>query len=281
MLKMKLFIFLNYAANRFRNGKVGASAGSANIYDSRFALLSYSRLVCVCLSLYYLSATKLNHPMKLKEIALNTVYKHPLSLINRQAWCAKEHYWSYLKKYDTGSYQKVIVQVDDNLTLTDCTINNNITARDVVRINRYLDLTAFLKLDNFKKKETLLKLLHTSMLYLAECYSWEKVSLNNANELCINDGLEYRFKVKGKNFRSPTKDFIGYVECYWDIDCFKATGIIIRKDGRLLKSQIFMEIEPYNGEFIYYSNCKWDDAYTFSLYSKEGKKWSIAILSIV
>jgi hypothetical protein len=50
-----------------------------------------------------------------------------------------------------------------------------------------------------------------------------------------------------------------------------ATGVILRKDGPILKQEVFLEVEPYYGEFIYYSSCKWDDDYTFSLYSKEGK----------
>jgi hypothetical protein len=99
--------------------------------------------------------------------------------------------------------------------------------------------------------------------------------------ICLNSGIEYKFKVKDKDFKSPTKEFIGHVACYWDIDKFTATGVIIRRDGLLLKQEVLMEIEPYNGEFIYYSTCKWDDAYTFSLYSKEGNKWSVGVLSLV
>jgi hypothetical protein len=132
-----------------------------------------------------------------------------------------------------------------------------------------------------ERKKSLLELLHSCMLYLAGQYHWEREPLLNAYLQCIETNLEYKFKVKNKDFKSPTKQFIGYVQCYWEMDKFTATGVILSKDGHVLKQEVFLDIEPYNGEFIYYSSCKWDDAYTFSLYSKEGEKWSLSILSLI
>jgi hypothetical protein len=219
--------------------------------------------------------------MKLREIAIYTIYKHPLSIMNKQVWCVQEQYWSYLKGYDTGKYQKVIIRVDDDIKL----INNNdeLTepAVDVITLDKYFDIKNFLSLNDPEKKKSSLELLHASMIYIAKIKNWNVEPLFNAYKNCMDSNIEYRFKVGNKNFTSPTKDFIGYVNCYWDIDKFTATGVISRKNGSILKEKTIMGIEPYFGELIYYGKCKWDDAYTFSLYSKQGEKWSIAILALV
>lgn len=218
--------------------------------------------------------------MKLREIAIHTTYKHPLSVFNAQTWCVREQYWSYLKNYDTGQFAKVVVRVDNNPSLKkdDFTLQN--TDSNVVVISKYFDISAFLTLNDINKKKALLELLHASMLCLAQQYNWYKEPLVDAYEKCKHANLEYRFKVKDKEYKSPDKKFIGCVECYWDLEHFTATGIIKGKDSNIVKEEVLMDIVPYNGEFIYYSNCKWDDPYTFSLYSKDKQKWSVKILSV-
>ena len=219
--------------------------------------------------------------MKLKEIAINTVYKHPLSILNKYAWCVQEQYWHYLGKYETGQWQKVIVQVSDDPALMKIDYQLPRSIADVAVIIRYFDITNFLDLDKGRKKKALLDLLHDSMLHLATEYQWDKEVLTNAFNQCIESGLDYRFKVKDKDFKSPTRQFIGSIHCIWDLDNFKAIGVIADKDGVVLKEETLINTEPYHGEFIYYSKCKWDDPYTFSLYSKEGKRWSIAVIAVV
>ncbi|SDQ01688.1 hypothetical protein SAMN05428975_5934 [Mucilaginibacter sp. OK268] len=218
--------------------------------------------------------------MKLNSISIRTVFKHPHQFdFNIQTWCIQEQYWSYLKKYDVGQFRRIIVRVNDTNIITEYDNIIDEPSNDVIAINKYFDIASFLNMNVFEKKRALLELLHNCMLYLAGQYGWEKESLLNAYHECVESNLEYKFKVKNKDFKSPTKEFIGYIQCYWDIDKFTATGVILRKDEHPLRQEVIMEIEPYHAEFIYYSTCKWDDPYTFSLYSKEGKKWSIAITS--
>lgn len=217
--------------------------------------------------------------MKLKEIVIST--KGPLKEMNKQTWCVQEQYWSYLKGYDTGRYQKIVIEIDDDIRALDNDGNLVGLAVDVLVVVKYFDIQGFLSLEDYEKKRRLLELLHATMMDLGECNNWNVELFSNAYKNCIESNLEYRFKVRDKNYKSPTRGFIGYVKCYWDLDKFTATGVISRKDGSILKEETLVEIEPYFGDFIYYANCKWDDAYTFSLYSKEGKKWSIAILSLI
>lgn len=219
--------------------------------------------------------------MKLKEIAINTIYKHPLSILNKYAWCVQEQYWHYLEKYETGQWQKVIVQVNDAPTLIENDYQLSGSIADVAVVTRYFDIERFLGLDKLKKKKALLELLNDSMLFLANQYQWDKDTLSRAFDQCIESGLEYRFKVRNKDFKSPTRQFIGLIQCYWDLDSFIAVGIIMSKSGIILKEEKLIDVEPYHGEFIYYSKCKWDDPYTFSLYSKAGKRWSIEVISVV
>gem|GEM_PF-4201450 len=119
------------------------------------------------------------------------------------------------------------------------------------------------------------------MLFLAKNYNWEIAPLNYAYEQCIKHNLNYKFKLKDKNFKSTEGLFLGYVECVWEIDYFSVAGVILNRNGVLIKKEELLKIEPYKGDFIYYCNCKWDDNYNFSLYAKDGRRWSISIMSIV
>jgi hypothetical protein len=221
--------------------------------------------------------------MKLNSISVHTVYKHQHQLaFNICSWCIQEQYWSYLKKYDVGKFRKVIVRVDDTVTLFENDNKVEESSADVIAINRYFNISKFFDLSKHAKKQSLLELLHSSMICLAEQFNWEREPLINAYNQCIRNNLNYIFKVKDKGFKSPTKEFTGYVECTWDIDEFTATAIILLADNdSVVKQQILIKCEPHLAEFIYYSNCKWESNTTFSLIAKDNRKWSISLLSVV
>ncbi|WP_345951643.1 hypothetical protein ABDD95_09460 [Mucilaginibacter sp. PAMB04274] len=117
------------------------------------------------------------------------------------------------------------------------------------------------------------------MLLLADVNDWEKQPLINAFDSCIRLNLEYKFTLK--SLMSPSKDLLGYIQCYWDIERFMATGIIKRKNGEIIKQELLVNVEAYNGEFIYYAKCRWTDNYTFTLYMKDGNEWSVKYFPIV
>ncbi|MBD1367038.1 hypothetical protein IDJ77_24720 [Mucilaginibacter sp. ZT4R22] len=202
-------------------------------------------------------------------------------VFNRETWCIKELYWSYLKPFDTGVFCKIVLEVNDDISLKYHGFKEIVNCVDVVRVEVYFDLDNYFSLSNAAKKVTLIEMLHKCMLFLCERYEWDKEAAIQAYELCLENNLEYRFKLKNKTYRSPQRNWYGAIYCDWDLNYFKATARIEDKNGELMKEQELLNIEPYFGEFIYYANCKWDDAYTFSLYSKTGKKWSIQLMSLV
>lgn len=218
--------------------------------------------------------------MKLSEIAINTVNKHPLQRqFNIEAWCVKEQYWSYLKKYDTGQFRKIIIGVCDSVSKD--FIKISWTHINVLDIDTYLDIQHFVNQNKAERKIILLELLHANMLIAADAYLWEIEPLNNAYQQCKLAQLEHVFRVKNKTFRSPTREFLAYVECHWDTDAFRAKTVILNKHQDVVKEQALMEIEPYFGEFVYYCTCKWESNTSFSLIAKDGKKWTTNLLALI
>ncbi|TFF34973.1 hypothetical protein [Mucilaginibacter psychrotolerans] len=220
--------------------------------------------------------------MKLREIAIFTAYQHQYqSIFNPQTWCIQEQYWRYLGAYDTGPFAKITIRVNDDpvMKYKDFALDN--TCLTVVGIDKYLDVANFLGSSSTKKKTALVNLLHDGMLFLCDHYLWDKEPLVRAYELCLENNLEYKFKLRDKTYRSPQRNWYGAIYCDWDLHYFKATARIEDINGELIKEQELLNIEPYFGEFIYYAKSKWDDAYTFSLYSKTGEKWSIRLMTLV
>jgi hypothetical protein len=216
--------------------------------------------------------------MLLNQISIRTIYQHPRQLMfNKQVWCVQEEYWSHLKSYEIGKYKKVIVRVDNNSSIQKGGLGVDKTYSDVATINAYFDIEAFLSLEVTEKKKALLDLLKDCMIYLAEYYGWEKEPLIMAYKQCLIEGLRYVFKVKNKEFRSPNKDFIGFVLCEWEIENFIATAYVTTLSGQLIKKEIFIQQEPHLSDFIYTTNCKWDNPNTFTLYTKGKEEWSLLI----
>jgi|GEM_PF-4624354 len=104
--------------------------------------------------------------MKLKEISVGTVYKHPLNIFNKYTWCIAEFYWSYLKKYDTNQIKKVVILVDDNPATKNNTIDESNT--DVLVLMKWLDIDYFLSLNKNNQKIKLIKLLHESICFFLQ-----------------------------------------------------------------------------------------------------------------
>ncbi|MGN8068043.1 hypothetical protein [Mucilaginibacter sp. 22184] len=218
----------------------------------------------------------------INSISIHTTYQHTYQLqFNKQCWCIQEQYWRYLQKYRAGVYRKIIVEVDDNINLDDFDNKIRESTIDVIVINKYFPIAKFLNQSKIDRKVAILELLHASMLYLAQYFDWDKQPLVNSYTQCMDNHLEYKFKIKNKNFKSPTKEFIGYIECNWDIDVFSAYIIILlAKENKIIKERR-IEFQPNLSEFIYYVNCKWESNTIFSMVAKDGRRWSVNILSLV
>lgn len=211
--------------------------------------------------------------MILKEISVNTVYKHKYELrFNKECWCVQEHFYSFLKNYKTKRYQKVIIELSDELD-----IQNKIdTLGDVISIARTFDFEKYFDQNVYGRKKMILEELHEGILFIAKKEIWMLEPLQEAYEGCLKQKLEYKWLFQNKHFLSPDGKYYGGVICNWDIDKFEATMVILSKTKEEeLKSKKVLSVEPPMGEFIYYAKAKW--VKNVFVLQGETKEWKLSI----
>jgi hypothetical protein len=147
-----------------------------------------------------------------------------------------EMYWHNLHrlKLKTLKIKKLIISIDSK--------KEPFYATGIQEIQTTLDLTIYKSLTNKNKKLLILNTIHNSLLSIADEQEIDKQKLQQAYDYCIENNLENRWLLGGKPKRSPSKNYYGAVECYWEMDYFQATAIIYdKKKNELFRKELFKE----------------------------------------
>lgn len=178
---------------------------------------------------------------------------HKNQAINSEAWSIPELYCSFLKEFDTGKVVKANVNIrQDWGDLLDYYENYV----DAITIRNHFDFETYSSLNKEDKKQRQLHAVHKGMMQIAEKEGWEKDSLLEAYNKCLERNLEYHFDV-GKPKLSPDKKYkIGFW-CNWDLDILELYWVLLDKQNRVIKREKFESKPSYEGEFVYYLKWEW------------------------
>ncbi len=178
---------------------------------------------------------------------------HFEQFINKETWAICELYCSLLNKYNTSKVVKCVINIRSDWA----DLNNYYkNYYDVISLYKYFDFENYLKVNNYSKKKMQLDAVHNGMMEIASYELWETDPLLDAYNGCIEKELKYQFFV-GKPAYSPNKKHYIRLWCNWDIDIFEVLWILYNKNGIEVKREKFIEKQPFEGEFIYYSKSKW------------------------
>ncbi|PYF69367.1 hypothetical protein [Pedobacter nutrimenti] len=216
--------------------------------------------------------------MSLSQVDLRTKFNHEYSeRFNKESWCIAELYWSYLENYQVGKVKKCLIVVSDDWGSE---LHYYTSRNDCKGVNLEINFSEYFSYDSYHRKEALLKVVHSGLTFIATKEKWEIDPLLDAFNSCIKVGLNYKFLVQNKFKTSPNRKHKLGLWCEWNIDEFKVFWILLDKDKKQIKKELFIDENPSFGEFIYYVNFKWlndNIVLVTDDYRSEKRKWEIIV----
>ena len=211
--------------------------------------------------------------MALRIVELHADRKNPLgAIINRETDSITGLYSSFLPKYKSGAYAKVIVHTSENKALQDRVEE----MLNVIMITQIFDYEAYINASKQERKQKMLDVLQQGLLRLAEKEGWEQEPLKQAYQCCMDKNLEYQFVIRKKFFRSPDRRHFAGVWCNWDIDKFEAFALFLNQAKEEIGRVRFINVKPWEAEP--FGEIYWSDAETFVVHHKvQNKKWEIRL----
>jgi len=211
--------------------------------------------------------------MILKEISVRTLPKNEFQKrFNSETWCIREMYWRKLGKFTTEKIEKVVMILGENRPYK--------KYGSVLSIYKSFNFETYFNSNELDRKKIVLELIHNEMTILFQKDNVNKNKLIEAYNYCLGKNLDNKWLFKEKHYQSPKDKYYGSIECEWNLNNFKATGIISDLEKNEIYRAELLEVEPYEGDFIYWSRCGWDGD-TFYLESKDKKKWNVIIPEVI
>jgi hypothetical protein len=184
-----------------------------------------------------------------------------------------ELYLSCLKKYDSGEFCKIIIEIGEQVE------ENGIDRMlNVVAVKKQFDFEKYHRSNIYERKKMVLDVLQEGVLTLAEIDSLDRKPLLVAYDCCMQKGLEYKYLLKDKYYLSPNRKLYAGVWCNWNIDKFEAYVIIFDKNKKEIERIKLMESPYWDLEPM--GNAGWDKKTgEFYLFSKDhSHKWTAALI---
>jgi len=214
---------------------------------------------------------------RINELSVHSGFGNkPQKKFNTETWCTVEMYWMQIRNLTSKNFRKFVISLGEE--------------RPKEKFGKFytcyqpFDFENYFKQDIWHRKKTILDLIHFKMMELSEEEEIDSKKLEEAYQTCLDKNLENTFLFKNKYFRSPDRKHYGGIECVWELDSFKAIGLVLDKNKQEIKRQELLEHLPHFGDFIYGAKCFWEQD-KFCLASNSffendkivKKKWSITV----
>jgi len=146
-------------------------------------------------------------------------------------------------------------------------------------VYQVFDFENYFQLNNLGKKKCLLKIVYDNMISICTEQEIDRSTIDECYETCLSQkNIEHRWILRKSYKRSPNHKYYGNVECYWDLDKFTASAIILNKNKEQILKKELLNLLPHRGEQIYYSKIGWS-LNDFYIESKYGDKVKMNVLN--
>jgi len=203
--------------------------------------------------------------MKLKEFELwafklATEEARALLLFSRSVFA---HFERHFEPIDTDGVYRVILKLCEE----DSRLGTVEISYSVLKYYKRFDFASFEKLDEMTKKITLLEIMFSSLLELADIYEWDKEKFHRAYLKVKQDDFINHYYYKEKWNR--TKSLCAKVFCEHESNVFRCSLLVVDKEGSVILKRLLFEEKP--DEFFFNSklvNVKWLDKGKLQLINK-------------